>query len=153
MLAGYHSTQDYAYLQSLERNITVRSLILQPSGGNVGIGTTTPGDKLTVAGVIASTTGGFRFPDGTVQTTATLRGPQGNAGPPGPPGPAVTTSAVCVDGLPQSLGGQTCGCPGGRLISIVPSPCRATADTGTCNGSSAIWQGIVQQGACCVCSP
>ena len=29
LLAGYHSTQDYAYLQSLERNITVRSLILQ----------------------------------------------------------------------------------------------------------------------------
>jgi len=37
--------------------------------GNVGIGTTSPGQKLSVAGTIESTTGGFKFPDGTVQTT------------------------------------------------------------------------------------
>ncbi len=37
--------------------------------GNIGIGTTTPGSKLTVDGMI-ETTDGFRFPDGTVQTTA-----------------------------------------------------------------------------------
>ena len=39
--------------------------------GNVGIGTTSPTSPLTVAGVIQSTTGGFKFPDGTTQTTAT----------------------------------------------------------------------------------
>ncbi len=38
--------------------------------GNVGIGTTTPGQLLSVAGTIESTTGGFKFPDGTMQTTA-----------------------------------------------------------------------------------
>lgn len=37
---------------------------------NVGIGTTTPGSKLTVAGLIESTTVGIKFPDGTIQTTA-----------------------------------------------------------------------------------
>jgi len=37
---------------------------------NVGIGTASPGQKLSVAGVIESTTGGIKFPDGTVQTTA-----------------------------------------------------------------------------------
>ncbi len=38
--------------------------------GNVGIGTATPGQKLSVAGTIESTSGGFKFPDGTIQTTA-----------------------------------------------------------------------------------
>jgi hypothetical protein len=38
--------------------------------GNVGIGTRTPGSPLSVAGTIESTSGGFKFPDGTVQTTA-----------------------------------------------------------------------------------
>jgi len=40
------------------------------SAGNLGIGTTSPASPLTVAGVIESTTGGVKFPDGTTQTTA-----------------------------------------------------------------------------------
>jgi len=40
------------------------------SGGNVGIGTATPAYKFDVAGPIRSSSGGFVFPDGTVQTTA-----------------------------------------------------------------------------------
>jgi len=38
--------------------------------GSVGIGTASPGQKLTVAGTIESTSGGVKFPDGTVQSTA-----------------------------------------------------------------------------------
>ncbi len=38
--------------------------------GNVGIGTAAPSQKLSVSGVIESTTGGIKFPDGTIQTTA-----------------------------------------------------------------------------------
>ena len=40
------------------------------SGGNVGIGTASPAQKLSVAGVIESTSGGIKFPDGTTQLTA-----------------------------------------------------------------------------------
>jgi hypothetical protein len=40
------------------------------AGGNIGIGTQTPGQRLTVVGTIESLSGGFKFPDGTTQTTA-----------------------------------------------------------------------------------
>ena len=43
---------------------------LAVSGNYVGIGTAAPTQKLTVAGTIESTSGGVKFPDGTVQTTA-----------------------------------------------------------------------------------
>jgi hypothetical protein len=38
--------------------------------GTVGIGTTVPGQMLSVAGTIESTSGGFKFPDGSIQTMA-----------------------------------------------------------------------------------
>ena len=43
---------------------------VERASGNVGIGTANPTAKLSVAGVIESTTGGVKFPDGTTQTTA-----------------------------------------------------------------------------------
>ena len=43
--------------------------------GNVGIGTTSPTQPLSVAGIIEATSGGFKFPDSSVQNTAAVNGP------------------------------------------------------------------------------
>jgi type VI protein secretion system component Hcp len=40
------------------------------SSQKVGVGTSTPSEKLEVQGKVFSTQGGFKFPDGTVQSTA-----------------------------------------------------------------------------------
>jgi trimeric autotransporter adhesin len=50
------------------------STIFEDKDGLVGIGTDTPTSKLTVAGLIQSASGGFKFPDGTVQSTAAVSG-------------------------------------------------------------------------------
>jgi hypothetical protein len=55
--------------------------------GKVGIGTSTPTAALTVVGKVESTSGGFKFPDGSVQNTAQVQGPPGPPGPQGPAGP------------------------------------------------------------------
>ena len=44
------------------------------ANGRIGIGMTNPRSPLTVSGIIESTSGGFRFPDGTIQSTAATGG-------------------------------------------------------------------------------
>jgi hypothetical protein len=46
------------------------SNIFEDKFGKVGIGTTAPTSVLTVRGMIETTLGGYKFPDGTIQTTA-----------------------------------------------------------------------------------
>ena len=48
--------------------------VILGNNANVGIGTSTPNSKLTVVGLIETTTGGVKFPDGTIQTTAGVSG-------------------------------------------------------------------------------
>ena len=48
--------------------------VFQLDGGNFGIGTLTPDAKLTVNGLVSSLSGGYKFPDGTVQVTAATSG-------------------------------------------------------------------------------
>lgn len=63
------SGKNYAGLFSRETTSSHTALIVTNTS-NIGIGTPNPGQKLTVAGTIESTSGGVKFPDGTVQTTA-----------------------------------------------------------------------------------
>jgi hypothetical protein len=46
------------------------SIIFEDKFGKLGIGTKTPTSLLTVKGMIETTLGGYKFPDGTIQTTA-----------------------------------------------------------------------------------
>jgi hypothetical protein len=48
--------------------------IITQLNGNIGIGLATPTSKLAVQGMIETTLGGYKFPDGTVQTTAAVGG-------------------------------------------------------------------------------
>ena len=56
-------------------NGTLHEWMRITSAGNVGIGTTTPAQKLSVAGMLESTSGGYKFPDGTIQATAVMPPP------------------------------------------------------------------------------
>src|SRR5688572_14897256 len=46
------------------------SVMFEDKDGRIGLGTSLPSSRITVLGVIESLGGGFKFPDGTVQTTA-----------------------------------------------------------------------------------
>jgi hypothetical protein len=50
------------------------STIFEDSSGKVGIGTDSPTSSLTVAGMIETRLGGYKFPDGTIQNTAAASG-------------------------------------------------------------------------------
>ncbi len=110
------------------------TLLINPDGGNVGIGTDSPDDALEVNGVISSTVGGFRFPDGTTQDTAQLVGPQGDPGPqgpqgdPGPQGPQGDPGAQGPQGDPGPQGPQ--GDPGPQGPQGDPGPQGAQGDPG-----------------------
>jgi hypothetical protein len=67
---GSISADGNSWLQVMRNDsATAYNLILQPAGGNVGIGTTNPAYNLDVTGQIRATTG-YVFPDGSTQTTA-----------------------------------------------------------------------------------
>jgi hypothetical protein len=55
---GYKTGGNYGSIQAVQQNVGFRPLVLQPSGGNVGIGTTSPGYPLTMnSGAYCSSAG------------------------------------------------------------------------------------------------
>jgi hypothetical protein len=63
-VVGTYSNHPLAFQTQLQERMRIAT------DGSVGIGITNPTEVLQVAGTIQSTTGGFKFPDGTTQTTA-----------------------------------------------------------------------------------
>jgi len=49
---GVNNSSNYSYIGSYQQGIAYRDLVLQPNGGNVGINTSSPTQKLTVNGSI-----------------------------------------------------------------------------------------------------
>jgi len=76
------------------------SLCVNSVNGRVGIGTTNPLSKLTVAGIIESSTGGFKFPDGTMLTKA----------------PSFQTTTASCSAAGGCYGGCTATCPAGYYV-------------------------------------
>lgn len=54
----------------LRTNTTTRMIIKDSGKVGIGIGSDVPSSLVTVSGIVESLSGGFKFPDGTVQTTA-----------------------------------------------------------------------------------
>jgi len=99
-------------------NTLVDSVISEDKFGNVGIGTPLPQSKLTVKGMIETTMGGIKFPDGTVQTTAAVSGGGGG----GVTVPLLLNGDVAVPVLQVSnlsgIGAEFAGGLGGKTALV-----------------------------------
>jgi len=82
---------------------TLADSIICENIGRIGIGITAPDSKLEVDGTIHSSSGGFRFPDGTMQMTA------------------VEQALASVDGV-EGDGGGNVDFVEGDNITITPNP-------------------------------
>ena len=111
--------------------------------GNVGIGTTAPGQRLTVAGTIETTAGGIKFPDGTIQTSkasGTLA--QVNTGTGLTGGPITTTGIISIDSTvatlsdTQTLTNKTISGASNALSNIPDSALNTISTAGKVSGGA-----------------
>ena len=98
-------------INKLDGNVALKAPLASPTfTGNVGIGATSATSKLAVAGVIESTSGGIKFPDGTTQTTAatgtgaaqfvrSIQAPNNSV----PPGTAFTIDTQVINSVPAAI--------------------------------------------------
>ena len=115
------------------------------SAGDVGIGTTSPGSKLSIVGnfdttgtitataLIYSTSGGFKFPDGTTQTTAAT-----GYTPPTSVGAVGTYALLAWNGSGSPHGYQVF--PGDQISGGNLTYSETSVDGGYFAGVSGTWQ-------------
>ena len=72
IIAGATNGGLYFATSSINGSGTPGVVLAMLNNGNVGIGTTSPGQKLSVAGTIESTSGGIKFPDGITKASGSL---------------------------------------------------------------------------------
>ncbi len=70
LLVGYNTTNDYGSIQAVNQGISYSNLILNRNGGNVGVGTDTPSQALSVNG--NALISGDVFASGITSVNATL---------------------------------------------------------------------------------
>jgi hypothetical protein len=110
--------------------------------GKVGIGTTTPAYPLSVNGVVQSMAGGFKFPDGSTQTTAATGGGAGVtlSSPNNSIKVGGTTTAPTVETNPVVVQARVTGtCAAGMAVSAVSATGTVTcASTGGSSGTGGL---------------
>lgn len=118
--------------------------------GNVGIANASPGSKLTVGGIIESATGGFKFPDGSIQTQAFA----GAVGPTGPTGSTTAfTGTADFDIIPTSDNVYTLGSPTNRWNHLYVGPGSITIGNITLEDSDGVLVQTVNNGGGDVINP
>ena len=108
-------------------------LFIDYSSGNIGIGTSAPGQKLSVAGAIESTAGGFKFPDTSTQTTAGVIGVNASAGISGAVSGGVMTLTADGNYVQRRITGT---CATGTAMASVNSDGTVTCQTAGSGGGS-----------------
>ena len=121
------------------------SVISEDKFGKVGIGTAAPTSKLTVQGMIETTLGGVKFPDGTVQTSAAAAGTQS----------IFHNSTLTGDGsqgsplgvaVPLTLSGPSSAHPILNVVNTSTDSGTAMAATGGNSVSTSGGSGLVSKG-------
>ena len=106
------------------------------TNGKVGIGISKPKEALSVVGKIESTTGGFKFPDGTTQTSAVTESTVDTWA--GNNGYAVASSlaTVATTGKFADLGSVPAGLSDGDNDTLADLGCSAAGQQAQWNGSA-----------------
>jgi hypothetical protein len=122
------------------------SSLISQTTKNVGIGTTSPANPLSVAGVIQSSTGGFLFPDSTTQVTGVPKCTTAGQYP-----QWSGTSWTCVTPTLKAGTGLSGSYASGVLTLNTDTTYLQQRISGTCSSGSAI--AAIAQGGTVTCHP